>query len=126
MANDIVGSNRSLSINSVPFRVAADSNFERTISKYENTRIPTSGRSMRKMMARLLTVEGVDLIVNAAEIATLKTFAESLADAILSYTTAAGDEYQAVGSFELEKVDTESGKATLKLDPADDWVPFIA
>jgi hypothetical protein len=126
MANDVVGSSRGFSVNGVPFRVAADANFDRIMTKYENKRIATSGRSMRQMIARVMSAEGIDLIVNAAEIATLKTFAEGLADSLLSYTTAAGDEYQAVGSFNLEKVDTESGKATVIAEPADDWIPFIA
>ena len=125
MSKDVVGSNRALSINGVNFRVSATSNFSRIMTKYENTRIPTSGASMRKMMKRVLTAEGVELNVNGAEIAVLKSFAESLDDALLSYTTAANDTYKATGSVEVENIDTEEGKATVKIDPVDDWTPFL-
>jgi hypothetical protein len=125
MSKDVVGSNRALSINGVNFRVSATSNFSRIMTKYENTRIPTSGASMRKMMKRVLTTEGIELNVNGAEIAVLKSFAESLDDALLSYTTAANDTYKATGSVEVENIDTEEGKATVKIDPVDDWTPFL-
>lgn len=126
MARDVVGSLRGCSIEGDSFRVAADSNLSQILTRYENSRVATSGKAMRKMMKRVLEHEGLNLIVNAEEIVALKTYAEDLSDLQLSYRNAAGDEFKALGSIEVENIDTEEGRATIKMQAADEWTPFIA
>lgn len=126
MAKDVVGSIRGVSLDGIPFRAAADGNLSRKITRWENSRIPTSGKSMRKMIKRVLSAEGLPLVTNADELGQLKSFAENLDDIPMSYTTAAGDEYKATGSIEIEDAGTEEGRTVVRLDPADDWTPFIA
>lgn len=126
MSKDVVGSIRGVSLDGIPFRAAADGNLARKITRWENSRIPTSGKSMRKMIKRVLSAEGLPLITNADELNQLKSFAEDLDDIPMSYTTAAGDEYKAEGSIEIEDAGTEEGRTVVRLDPADDWTPFIA
>ena len=126
MGKDVVGSVRNVTIEGISFRASAGANISRIITKYENSRIPTSGNSMRKMAKRIPTFESVELNVNATEINSLKSFAESLDDLTLSLETSAGDQYKSTGSIEIENVDTDEGKATCQLQPVDDWTLFIA
>ena len=126
MSKDVVGSVRNVTIEGISFRCAADTNISRVITIIENSRIPTSGKSMRKMVRRIPAFESVVLAVNASEIEQLKSFAESLNDLTMSVETAAGDQYKSTGTIEVENVDTDEGKASCQLLPAEDWTPFVA
>lgn len=126
MARKIAGSNRKLTIEGVSYDVAADSNFSEMISSFENSMIPTSGKNMRKMMKRVNTREGVVLITDADERIALKSISESVDDIKLSYTNAAGDEFKAEGTIEVEANETEENRTNCILLPRGDWTPFIA
>jgi hypothetical protein len=126
MANDVVGSLRKLSIEGIPFRVAADANFSETVTVFENSMIATSGRAMRKMTRRVPMTEGIVLIVNEAERQNLKSFAESIDDLKVSYTKASGDTFKCEGTIEIENLETEEGRLTCQVHPREDWTPFQA
>jgi hypothetical protein len=124
VAKNIVGSLRDFQVNGISYRVAFDANLTEIFTKFENSLIATSGLSMRKMMKRVPSREGMVLITNSAEREQLKLFAESTEDLEMSYTTAAGDTYSAVGTFEIENNESEENRTTLQLLPNDDWTLF--
>lgn len=126
MPNDIAGSLRKLTIEGISFRVAADANLTETITRFENSMIATSGRSMRKMMRRVPIREGVVLITNAAERESLKSFAESIDDLKFTYVNAAGDTYRCEGSMEIESSETEENRTSCIIQPREDWTAFVA
>jgi hypothetical protein len=126
MAKDVVGTARKFTVEGQPYRLAGDVNITQTVSRYENSMIPTSGISMRKMVRRVTIREGFVLLVNAEEIADLKAASESLDDLKIGYVTAAEDEYKCEGAIEIENVETEEGRMTVQVHPRDDWDEFIA
>ena len=126
MANKISGSNRKLTIEGISYDVAADANFSEMLSSFENSMIPTSGKNMRKMMKRVQTREGVVLITDADERIQLQSVAESIDDVKLSYQNAAGDEFKAEGTIEVEVNETEDNRTNCILLPRGTWTPFIA
>ena len=123
--SDTVGSIRKFSIEGISFRIAADSNFSKTLAIFENDMIATSGDAMRKMTKRVTAVEGVVFIVNGADIENLKSFSEQIEDLQFQYTTAGGDTYRSVGAIELESVETEEGRVNGKVMPRQDWTAYI-
>jgi hypothetical protein len=125
MGKNISGSNRGVSIEGVPFRVAADANFTETISEFEKEVIATSGRGMTKYTKRVPMRESVVLITNASERESLVAFSDSKEDLKLSYTNAAGDTYQCEGALEIENNETEENRTTCKLLPVNSWTSFI-
>lgn len=126
MARDVTGTPRKFTVEGQPFRLAADTNVTQTTTKFENSMVPTSGESMRKMVKRVPMREGIVLIVNADEMEDLKAFSEQIDDVKVSYTNAAGDEYKCEGTIEIENVETEEGRMTVQVHPRDDWTPIIA
>lgn len=126
MAKDITGTPRKFTVEGQPFRLAADVNITQTISRWENSMIPTSGVSMRKMVRRVTIREGFVLIVNADEIVDMKAYAEQIDDTKISYTNADLSEYKCEGVIEIENVETEEGRMTIQVHPRDDWTEIIA
>lgn len=124
MAKKVAGSNLSFTVEGIPFDVMADANITETVTKVENSRIPTSGKNIRKIIKRVAIREGIVLGTDSAEREQLKTFAESLDDLQLQYTNAAGDSYQAVGSIEVENNETEENRTTVQAQPELDWTLF--
>lgn len=124
MARDLSGSIRKLTIEGIAYNVAADASFTEIITRFENSMIATSGSSMRKMMKRVPTVEGVVLITNQSERGQLKSFAEGLDLLQISYVNAAGDTYRCEGTIEIENNETEENRTNCVIHPKDDWTPF--
>jgi len=124
MPRDISGSNRKLTVEGISFNVAADANFTEMVSRFENSIIPTSGKGMRKMVRRVTTTEGVVLVTNSADRATLKSFSEALDLLQLTYVNAAGDTYRCTGALEIENNETEENRTSCQLLPQDDWTLF--
>jgi len=124
MPYDVSGSLRKFTVEGVPFRVAADANLTETISKFENSMIATSGKSMRKMMKRPPIREGLVLVTNSVERDVLKGYAEQLEPVAFSYTNAAGDTYRCEGTLEIENNETEENRTTCQVLPDDDWTLF--
>lgn len=124
MAKDVSGSIRKLTIEGVSYRVTGDANFTEIITRFENSMIPTSGKSMRKMVRRTPAREGIVLSTNGAERESLKAQAEDLANQKFSYTNAAGDVYRCEGTFEIENNETEDNRTAIQIMPDDDWTFF--
>lgn len=124
MAKDVVGTIRKFTVEGIAFRIAADANVNRRPTNVENTMIPTSGRSMQKKTKMTPEAEGFDILVNAEEIESLKSFAEGLDLVKVSYTTAAGAVYRCTGQIEIESHESETGKAGVRVLPDDDWTAF--
>jgi len=120
-AKNLTGTWRSVRIKGVSYNVAADGSPNAIPSKWSKESIPTSGTPMIKMIRRAEDVESVDLAVNADEVLVLKGVAEELDAVTLSYTTAAGDSYDASGHVHLDARDYTDGKLPVKLLPQTDW-----
>ena len=122
----VVGSIRKVTLDGVTFAAMASANIKEIGSAYLNDAIPTSGKNVRKMTKRADIREGIELALNGAE----RDYVSALADRIdnfpMSYETASGDVYRTVGWIEFESMETEEGKATIKMIPEDKWESFLA
>jgi len=121
---DTVGSLIGASVEGIPFRVAADANVTFIATKFENSKIPTSGKAMRKMVKRIPSMEGATLVCNPDELAALKSFAEDPEDIKFSVTFADGSVYKGEGTIEVENWESEEGRATVQFLPNDDWTKY--
>ena len=121
---DIAGSIRKLTLDGISFDVMADANFNKTGSSTENDRIPTSGKSFKKMTKRVQKVESVVIKVNTDEDEILEGLADRLEDFPMSYTKADGSVYRATGSIEYESSETMENRGTVQLHPSDGWEKF--
>jgi hypothetical protein len=88
--------------------------------------VATSGVHMRKMVKRVRSVEGVVLITNGEEREQLRAFAEGLDVVKFTYVNAAGDEYRAEGTIEIESNETEENRTSCMLHPNVPWTVFVA
>lgn len=123
---DISGTLRKVTLDGVTFDVPADVNVTETGSKFLNESVPSSGRNMRKMTKRPENREGLVLLANGAERELLQQLAERLSDFPVSYETAGGDVYRAVGWIEFENRETEENRAAIQLHPRNGWDSFVA
>lgn len=124
--SDTAGTIRKVTLDGITFDTFADTNISEVGSKYANENIPTSGRNIRKMTARAENREGVVLAANGAEREVLQELAERTSDFAMSYETAGGDVYRAVGGIEFENRETEELRATIQMLPRLKWDSFIA
>ena len=123
---DTVGTIRKVTLDGISFDAMADANISEVGSRYANENVPTSGRNLRKMTRRSENREGVVLACNGSERTVLKELAERTTDFPMSYETAAGDVFRAVGGIEFETRETEESRATIQLLPRDSWDSFLA
>ena len=121
MASDVIGSLRGFTANGQDFRPAADSNVTIVPSKYENSRVANSGKSMRKMVARIPSADGIVLTVNLDEYNDLKAMADSLDNAKLSIALASKGTFKCEGSMELSGYESEEGRISVRAEPVDEW-----
>jgi hypothetical protein len=123
---DVVGSIRKFTVEGISYRVAADANVKRKPTNVENSMLPTSGKSMQQKKRIVPSAEGFDLVLNADEAVSIKSFAEGLEVVKISYTTAAGDVYRCTGQISLDAHESETGKAAVTVHPEEDWTAFPA
>lgn len=126
MAKDIVGALRKVTLDGITFDVFPDANVNEVGSAWENSPVPTSGRTLRKMMKRTESREGVVLACNGAERDILKELSERQEDYTMSYQLASGDVYRCKGFIEFENRETEEGRASIQMHPRTAWEPFLA
>jgi hypothetical protein len=126
MARDIVGAIRKVTLDGVTFTCMADTNISEVGSAWENSDVPTSGRTIRKMVKRSEKRENVVLACNGAEREILKELSERTEDYTMSYETAAGDVYRTMGWIDFATRETEENRATITLFPRDKWESFLA
>lgn len=122
--SDIVGAIRKVTLDGITFNVFGDANIKEVGSGWENSAIPTSGPTLRKMVKRVEERESVVLSANGQERETLRDLADSLNDFPMSYETASGDVYRCTGFIEFESRETEENRATIKMIPRDTWEFF--
>jgi hypothetical protein len=126
MAVDDTGSIIALNLNGIDYRVMGDADLSLTPSSSENSKVPTSGKPMDKIVKRIQSVESVDLAVNGTELDEIRSMAETREDIKMSFATAAGDQYHAEGRVNMESYTTQDGKLTLSLHPNGRWTPILA
>lgn len=122
----VVGSIRKVTLDGVTFAAMASANIKEIGSAYLNDAIPTSGKNVRKMTKRADIREGIELALNGAERDYVSALADRTDNFPMSYETASGDVYRTVGWIEFESMETEEGKATIKMIPEDKWESFLA
>lgn len=120
----ISGTPRKVVINGISYDVFADTNITYAPSKNEREGIPTTGRTIQKMVKRIPTKEGITIAADSAELAQLKKDNESLPSKTLSVEYADGSTYRATGQFNLESWENEENKATIIMIPDQDWTLF--
>jgi TRAP-type uncharacterized transport system substrate-binding protein len=123
---DVAGTIRSVTLGGLPFNAKADASLSVILTGWENSRIPHSGGSMRKMIKRVRTVEGVVLTLGGTDRDNLKRFAESSEDITLAFEDAAGNNYHAQGSIEFEIWETEENNCNLTMQAENEWTFFAA
>jgi hypothetical protein len=110
----------------VGYRVAADANISRRPINVENSMVPTSGVSMRKIVKMVPQAEGVTLVVTPGEMEAIKSLAESLDIIKLQITYADGSIYRSNGQINVEAHESEENRANVMLLPEEDWTLFEA
>lgn len=123
---DLAGSIRKVTLDGVTYDAMGDSNVGETGGPWENDGVATSGRNIRKMTKRVDLRDGLVLAANGAEFEQLKELAARTDDFTMSYTTASGDVYRAMGWIEVEKRETEENRVTVKMFPRKTWESFLA
>ncbi len=122
----VAGTLRKVTLDGITFGVPGDVNVTETGSGILNESVPSSGSNMRKVTKRSQVREGVVLLVDGAERELLQELDERLDDFPMSYETAAGDVYRAVGWIAFESRETEEGRAAIQLHPRNGWDAFVA
>jgi hypothetical protein len=124
---NVSGSIRKVTLDGITYQAKSSANFKETVSEFTNEAVATSGDNLRKMTKRPNMVDSVELIVNGAERDTIKVLADGQDDIPMSYETAAGDVYRAVGWIELESRETEENTVSVKMYPRDNtWESFLS
>jgi len=122
----ISGTLRAVEIAGVSYEPAGDIDMSEIVSAVENSSVRGYGSSMRKMVSRAPTREGVVLLTNADERAELKSIADNAGvDVTLSYINAAGDKMTAPGWIEMENNQTAENRTTVQLHPRRDWTVIV-
>jgi len=128
MANDIVGTPVSVTLDGTPYDVQADANFTQNKSKYDNEPQITSGRVMQKKTRRAQTVESVTLATNESEDEEIKNLADRIGVTYpMSYKTVDGTTHRTTGFIKYENRETQTGTTTIQMIPTspNGWSAFI-
>lgn len=113
----VAGSIRKLTIEGIPFDVAADGNLSDMMNEFENSAIPTSGIAMPKKVKRVAMIEGVVLITDGGSKDVLVSYADGLAELKFSIEYASGDIKKAQGIFNIESDESEENRTTIAIHP---------
>jgi hypothetical protein len=124
--SDTAGSIESVTIEGQTFNVAADANLSRIPTKFEKSKIATSGRAMTKAIKRVTSIEGVVFVLNGADGEALKFFGEAMDDKQVVVTYISGDSYQALCEIDVESHESEENRYTASFHPSEDWTAFLA
>lgn len=124
--SDTAGSLLDVSINGVTYHPAFDANAARQHSIFLNERIAYPGGSMLKKTLQIALAEGIVVIATVAEQDQLRNWAEGTSDLTLAYTDAGGNSFQAVGSINLEPMESEENRVSLSLQPRNGWTSVLA
>lgn len=122
-----VGSMRKVTLDGVPFNVMADANADQKKGKFDTEGVPTSGDTIMQKTYRAQTADSIGLQANNAEADVLRVLSERINNFPMSYTTADGSTFRAVGQINYEGHNTEKGLATIQMIPesSDGFAVFL-
>lgn len=107
------------------YSVAGDADFSEIITKFENSLIVTSGKSIIKQEKRSQDVSDVVLVTNGNDREQLRAFADSGDELSMSYTSRVGDVYRFTGTFNIDTNTTMESRTTLSVLPTEDRTPNL-
>lgn len=113
----VAGSVRKLTIEGIPFDVAADGNLSDLMNEFENSVIPTSGIGMIKKLKRTATIEGVVLVTDGGSKDALVSYADGLTEVKFSIEYQSQDVKKAQGIFNIESDESEENRTTISIFP---------
>lgn len=116
---DIIGTPKKVTFDGTPFDVMADANFTLNLSKFDVEGVPTSGRTLKKMVARVQGAESVTIATNEAEDDLLKELSDRTDKYPVSFQLASGAIYRATGFIKYENRETENGSTTVQILSSD-------
>lgn len=119
------GTINSLSLNGLPFDVAADADFTEVFTEYVNTVIKTSGKGSISQEKRVPEVSGVVLIIKPGDKSLLKAMADSGEEVSMTYVNRAGNKYSGLGTFNVESNTTKENRTSLTLLPTGSWTESL-
>ncbi len=123
----ISGTPRKLTLDGVPYDVAADFNGTLNFSPYETEGVPTSGRTMYKMTVRTQTAESITIVAAPAEHNQLRELAERIDVFPVAVTLADGTVLRTTGKINYASWETEENRADITVIPdrsPDGWALF--
>lgn len=123
--SDIAGSIRKLTLDGVSYDVFSDADVSEVGSRFENTALTTSGRTILKQSKRVETRDSVVVACNAAEREQLRSLADRGTEFSMSYETADKAVYRAVGFINFNNRTTQEMRAELQLIPVGEWEAFL-
>lgn len=123
---DISGTPRSVSLDGVSFRIAADANLTDNFTVWVNEMQATSGSGMLKKTKRIPTVENVPLVVNGAEREQIRVFNDQTDLITMNYKDASGNVFRTEGTISVEGLETETNRCTITMQASEEWVAFLA
>jgi hypothetical protein len=127
MGNNTGTLNR-LIIDGVTYDVPADINITFNRSGFVVEGIPTSGKTIQKYTRKVQTMESVVVMTDPAEMETLNSVAESLADVTIAAELADGSSYRTTGRINYESYESEEGRSAIQVIPSKSknaWTPII-
>jgi hypothetical protein len=113
----VSGTIRKIALDGVTYPIKADADVTINWSPYEVERIPTSGRSMKKMTVRNPSIESIPLTVSPEEADTIRALSERLDSYPLSLELADGSVLRGTGDVNFENFTTAENIATIHLHP---------
>ena len=119
------GTIRSVRINKVQYPAAADADLSRVTGQYATEGQATTGDTNMKLTKQVEIVEGVDLVLGAANRQNLIDVINSRTDVDLEYTIADGSTYTASGRISVSGDVTQDNKVTIMMIPRKSWTPII-
>jgi len=121
----LAGTPRRFTVASVTYNVAGDANFSKT-PEVTTEGIRHTGGTMIKRTLAVGQVEGVKLIVTAAEYSRLALVSKRKTNYPMSYELAAGDVYRAVGQISLGNYESENNTVEITAIPDGEWKEFLS
>lgn len=121
-----VGSIKKVVLAGITFSVMGDANLSQIKGKFATESITTSGGNILKKTLRSQNTESTNLFADAEEGDILKNLSENINNFPMSYETADGTVFRAVGGIDFESHDTDAGLAVIKMIPEsnDGWARF--
>jgi type 1 fimbria pilin len=114
------GTPKALKLDKQNYRLAADVDFDRKPGTALESQA-TSGAPNFKALKQNEDIEGVDIIVSAAQRASIERLASADNAFDISYTDARGNSYTGKGFINIKADGTADAKMTITLMPENGW-----